>query len=185
MEPDWAALRARALEIIKQRSFRRGCIKLASGKESEYYLDMKPTMFDPEGSGLLAKLVMSKLEGVEVDLVGGLEMGAVPLVSNIVMHGATIGRPMPGFFVRKSVKEHGTQRRIEGNDLAGKNVVVLEDVTTTGESAMAAVRAAQQAGASVTLVLSIVDRQEGAASFFKAQGIPFAHLFTADEFLRA
>jgi orotate phosphoribosyltransferase len=185
MKPDWTELRARAFAIIRQRSFRRGRVKLASGKESEYYLDMKPSMFDPEASGLLAKLVMHKLEDVEADLIGGLEMGAVPLISTIVMHSRDAGRSLPGFFVRKSVKDHGTQRLVEGNDVAGKKVVVLEDVTTTGESAMAAVRAAQKAGANVTLVLSIVDRREGAAEFFRAQGIPFQHLFTADEFLRA
>jgi orotate phosphoribosyltransferase len=185
MKPDWVEIRARAFAIIRQRSFRRGRVRLASGKESEYYLDLKPSMFDPEGAGLLACLVMHELEGVEVDLIGGLEMGAVPLVSTIVMHSFDAGRPLPGFFVRKSVKDHGTQRLVDGNDVAGKKVVVLEDVTTTGESAMAAVRAAQKAGAAVTLVLSIVDRQEGAAEFFRNHGVPFGHLFTADEFLKA
>jgi orotate phosphoribosyltransferase len=160
-------------------------VKLASGKESEYYLDMKPSMFDPEAAGLLARLVMHRLEDVEADLIGGLEMGAVPLVSTIVMCSRDMGRPLPGFFVRKFVKDHGTQRLIEGNSVAGKNVVVLEDVTTTGESAMIAVRAVRQAGADVTLVLSIVDRLEGAAELFKTEGIAFQHLFTADEFLTA
>jgi orotate phosphoribosyltransferase len=185
MKPDWTELRARAFEVIKQKSFRRGRVKLASGKESQYYLDMKPSMFDPEGAGALAGLVMHRLEDVDAELIGGLEMGAVPLVATIVMHSRVVGRPLPGFFVRKSVKDHGTQRLIEGNEVAGKNVVVLEDVTTTGESAMMAVRAARKAGANVTLVLSIVDRQEGAAELFKSSGIPFQHLFTADEFLKA
>jgi orotate phosphoribosyltransferase len=185
MKPDWTEIRVKALAIIRQRSFRRGRVKLASGKESEYYLDMKPSMFDPEAVGLLARLVMRKLKDTDVDMVGGLEMGAVPLVATVVMHSRDAGRPLPGFFVRKTVKDHGTQKLVEGGDVAGKNVVVLEDVTTTGESAMTAVRAAQKAGATVTLVLSIVDRQEGATEFFKAQGIPFGHLFTAEEFLKA
>jgi len=185
MNEDLSRSRARAFAIIKQRSFRRGRVKLASGKESDYYLDLKPTMFDPEGAGLLARLVMQRLQGVDADLIGGLEMGAVPLVATVVMWSREAGRPLPGFFVRKTVKDHGTRKLVEANEVAGKKVVILEDVTTTGESAMAAVRAAQQAGATVTLVLSIVDRQEGAAEFFQRQGVSFAHLFAADEFLKA
>ncbi|HXF52908.1 MAG TPA: orotate phosphoribosyltransferase [Hyphomicrobiaceae bacterium] len=185
MKQDLSESRARAFAIIKQRSFRRGRVKLASGKESEYYLDLKPTMFHPEGAGLLARLVLHRLEGVDVDLIGGLEMGAVPLIATVVMCSGEAGRPLPGFFVRKNVKDHGTRRLVEANEVAGKKVVVLEDVTTTGESAMAAVRAARDAGASVVLVLSVVDRQEGATEFFRKQGISFSHLFTADEFLKA
>jgi orotate phosphoribosyltransferase len=95
-------------------------------------------------------------------------------------------RPLPGFFVRKSAKDHGTKKLIEGtSDIAGKNVVILDDVTTKGGSAMLAVRAAQDAGAIVTLVLSVVDRQEGAAKLFTDAGIPFQHLFTADELLKS
>jgi orotate phosphoribosyltransferase len=177
--------RKKVFDLIRAKSFSRGHYVLASGKETHYYLDMKPTMFDPEGARLLTELVLSRLEGIKVDLIGGLEMGAVPLISTIVVRSAISGRSLPGFFVRKSVKDHGTKRLIEGTGaIAGKNVVILDDVTTTGESAMIAVWAAQKAGASVTLVLSIVDRQEGATNLFKKEGVPFAYLFTADEFLK-
>jgi orotate phosphoribosyltransferase len=145
---------------------------------------MKPTMFDPQGALLLADLVLDRLEKVDVDLIGGLEMGAVPLISTIAMRSAMRGRPLPGFFVRKAAKDHGTRRRIEGtSEIAGKRVAILEDVTTTGESAMAAVRAAEAAQARVMLVLTMVDRAEGAAEFFAAAALPFAQLFSAREFL--
>lgn len=178
--------RMKAFDLIKEKSFFKGHFTLASGKVSDYYLDMKPTMFDPDGSRLLTELVLSRLEGIAVDLIGGLEMGAVPLISNIVMRSATMDRPIPGFFVRKSVKDHGTKKLIEGtSDIAGKSVVILDDVTTTGESAMVAVWAARNAGANVTLVLSVVDREEGAAQLFKKEGVLFDHLFTASAFLKS
>jgi orotate phosphoribosyltransferase len=94
-------------------------------------------------------------------------------------------RPLPGFFVRKEVKDHGTKKRVEAaGDISNKNVVILEDVTTTGDSAMHAVDAARSAGANVVLVLSMVDRDEGALEFFKQQGIPFDWLFRVGEFQR-
>ena len=109
-------------------------------------------------------------------------MGAVPLVSAVTVLSLTKPKRLPGFVVRKQVKDHGTKKTIEtGEDLNGKNVVVLDDVTTTGESAMHAVEAAQQAGANIILVLSIVDREEGAAEFYKAaEGQPSVRLTLVD-----
>jgi orotate phosphoribosyltransferase len=178
--------RAQAFNLIKDKSFSKGRFTLASGNVTDYYLDLKPTMFDPEGARLLADLILSRLEEVRVDLIGGLAIGAVPLVSHVLLRSASTNRPIAGFFVRKSVKDHGTKKLIEGtNDIAGKTVVILDDVTTTGESAMEAAEAARKAGATVALVLSVVDRQEGAMEFFQDRGIPFAWLFTASEFMRA
>jgi orotate phosphoribosyltransferase len=182
---DTAALRARAFAIIKEHSFKFGNFILVSGKASNYYLDMKPTMFDAEGSSLLARLVLDRITELQPDYIGGLEMGAVPLVAatTALSHGAQ--RPVRGFFVRKQIKDHGTQKLIDGvaNDvLRDKRVVILEDVTTKGTSAMQAVCAARAQGANVGLVLSIVDREEGAAEFFKNAGVPFDWLFRASEF---
>ena len=185
---DTLALRNKVFDIIKRLSFLRGSFVLSSGRTSNYFLDMKPTMLHPEGASLLAELVLNKLEGVKVHYIGGLAMGAVPLVSQIAMLSHARGRPVPGFFVRKAVKDHGTQKLIDGvkqGDLAGMSVVILEDVTTTGDSAMVAVKAAQDAGANIELVLSIVDREEGAAEFFAKQNIPFKWLFRASELLGA
>jgi orotate phosphoribosyltransferase len=180
-------LRAKAFRLIQEKSFSKGRYKLASGKESNYYLDMKPTMFNPEGAAALSEMILDKLAGIEVDYVGGVALGAVPLISTITMLSYLQNRPLPGFFVRKEVKGHGTMKLVEGlakgESLEGKRVVVLEDVTTTGGSSMIAVTAAQDSGAKVILVLSIVDREEGAAEFYKKIGIPFSALFTASEFL--
>ena len=140
-------LRNRVYDIIKEKSFRRGSVTLSSGKKSDFYFDMKPTMLDPEGATKLAELVLFRLKDTPV--------------------------------------EHGTQRKIEGEDISGKNVVILDDVTTTGESAMMAARAAQEAGAKVLMVMAIVDREEGAEQTFAKAGIPFLKLFAASEFLSA
>jgi len=178
--------RDRAFELIKQRSYREGEFVLASGKKSNFYLDMKPTMFHPEGANLLAELVLDKLSEANVDYVGGMAVGAIPLVTAVTVLSARTPRPLPGFFVRKEAKDHGTKRRVDAvADLHGKNVAILEDVTTTGDSAMQAVEAATAAGAQVVLVLSLVDRGEGAVEFYKAKGIPFAWLFHLNEFRTA
>src|SRR5262245_38774929 len=180
-----APRRAKLIELIKQKSFSRGTFKLASGKTSDYYLDMKPTMFSPEGADALAEMILDRAGGLQADYIGGVALGAVPLVSNATMLSHRRGRPLPGFFVRKEVKDHGTMKRIEGlskgETLAGKRVVILDDVTTTGGSAMLAVEAAREAGAQVVLVLSTVDREEGAAEFYRAQGIPFDALLTKSD----
>jgi orotate phosphoribosyltransferase len=177
-------LRKRLFDLISERSFRRGRFTLASGKESTYYFDSKPTMLHPEGAALLAELIVRELDGVEADCVGGLEMGAVPLIAPVAAKSLEKGRPLHGFFVRKAPKDHGTRQRIEGLDVGGKTAVILEDVTTTGSSALQAVEQVRAAGGRVALVLSILDRGEGAAELYAAAGVPFRSLFRAEEFLR-
>jgi orotate phosphoribosyltransferase len=184
-----AAIRAKAFALIKARSFRRGKFVLASGKTSEYYLDMKPTMFDPEGAYALAELLLDQLADVPVDYAGGLALGAVPLISTVVMLSHQRGRPVSGFFVRKEVKDHGTMKLVEGlgdgDSLQGKKVVIIDDVTTTGGSSMIAVDAAQKSGAEVILGLSVVDRDEGAAETYGKRDIPFRAVFSARDFLNS
>jgi len=180
--------RQKAFDIIKQRSFGRKKITLASGKESDFYFDMKPTMLMPEGANALAELILGRLDPKQVGYVGGLAIGAVPLLGPIAVVSYQKGRPIPTFFVRSEAKTHGTMRKLEGvmpDELRGQDVVILEDVTTTGASAMIAVEEARKAGANVILILSVVDRGEGAAEFYKEKGIPFESLFTAKEFLDA
>jgi orotate phosphoribosyltransferase len=184
-----AALRARAFALIKARSFRRGQFVLASGKTSEYYLDMKPMMFDPEGSYALAALLLDHLCDRQVDYVGGLAVGALPLISTLTMLSHQKGKPVSGFFVRKEVKDHGTKKLVEGlgdgESLKGKKVVIIDDVTTTGGSSMIAVDAAQESGAEVILGLSVVDRDEGAEACYGKRNIPFEAVFSARDFLNS
>jgi orotate phosphoribosyltransferase len=143
-------------------------------------------MLHPEGAALLAELIFERLKPLNVDYVGGMAVGAIPLVAPVAALSFREGRPLPAFFVRKDVKDHGTRKLVEGTDtLAGKNVVILEDVTTTGGSAIAAVEAARAAGGTVILVLTVVDREEGATEFFAEKKIPFDSLFKAAAFLAA
>jgi orotate phosphoribosyltransferase len=176
-------LRNKLFTLLKERAFRRGRVVLASGRESDFYFDMKPAMLDPDGARLMAELILQQLQDVTADCIGGLEMGAVPLIAPVAMRSPDFGRRLSGFFVRKAVKDHGTKKRVDGADIAGKTVVILEDVTTTGGSAMDAVKAVEEAGAKVALVLSILDRGEGAADLYAKAGIPFKALFRAEEFL--
>lgn len=184
---DRTARRARLIEIIKERSFQEGpAFKLASGKTSTFYFNMKPTMLDSEGAYLIASLILDQLENVEADLIGGLEMGAVPIASGVAAVSYTQGRKLPAFFVRKQAKEHGTQALVEGlakgESMAGKKVVVVEDVTTTGGSALKAADALRAAGAEIVSVITVVDRLDGAAETFAAAGLKFEPLLTLADF---
>ena len=182
-----SASRARLLEIIRRRSFGRGEVTLASGRKSDFYFNLKPTMMDPEGATLLAELTYEALKDDGYDYIGGLEMGAVPLAGAIAQISWIKGHPIAAFFVRKKPKEHGARLAIEGlardETLAGKRIVVVEDVTTTGGSAMKAVDTLREAGAEVALVFTMVDREEGAAETFAQAGLPFRALYQAHEFL--
>ena len=107
--------RLRLIEIVRERSFSSGGdIKLASGRTSNFYFNMKPTMLDAEGAHLIATLILEALEGARVDLIGGLEMGAVPLATAVAVASHAKGRPLQAFFVRKQAKEHGAKKLVEG-----------------------------------------------------------------------
>jgi orotate phosphoribosyltransferase len=180
--------RARLRDIIAARSFRFGqTFRLASGAESNVYFNMKPTMFDPEGAALMARLVVERLARDGIDAVGGLEMGAVPIVAAATVQSQLTGRPIRGFFVRKKAKEHGARLRIEGlaadESLKGKRIAVIDDVCTTGGSAIQAVDEVREAGGDVVLALAIVDREEGAAANFREHGLAFDALYRAREFI--
>jgi orotate phosphoribosyltransferase len=179
--------RARLADIIFARSFGRGEITLASGRKSDFYFNLKPTMLDPEGAALLAELTLDALAKDRIDYVGGLEMGAVPIAGAIAQLSFLKGTPIAAIFVRKKPKEHGAKLSVEGlakgETLKGKRVVVVEDVTTTGGSALKAVEAVRDAGGEVALVFTMVDREEGAAETFKDAKLPFRSLFRASEFL--
>lgn len=183
-----SASRARLAEIIRKRSFGRGEITLASGRKSDFYFNLKPTMLDPEGAALLAELTYEALKDDNLDFVGGLEMGAVPLAGAIAQLSWIKGHPIAAFFVRKKPKEHGARLAVEGlakgESLQGKRIVIVEDVTTTGGSALKAVEAVRDAGGEIVLVLTMVDREEGATEAFAEVGLEFRSLYKAGEFLK-
>ena len=180
--------RARLIEIVRQKSFSNDReITLASGRKSMLYFNMKPTMMDPEGAAIMSELILDKLDGVPADYVGGLEMGAVPIVSMVSPASFRRGRPLHAFFVRKQPKGHGTQSLVEGlapgETLNGKTVVVFEDVTTTGGSALKAAQVAREAGATVDTVLTLLDRQEGAKEALAGEGLKLLSLLAANDFV--
>ncbi len=183
-----SASRARLAEIIRQRSFGRGEITLASGRKSDFYFNLKPTMLDPEGAALLAELTYEGLREEKVDYVGGLEMGAVPLAGAIAQLSWLKNHPIAAFFVRKKPKEHGARLAVEGlakgETLQGKRIVIVEDVTTTGGSAIKAAEAVRDAGGIIVAVFTMVDREEGATETFTAAGLKFRSLYKASEFLK-
>jgi orotate phosphoribosyltransferase len=173
----------RLLAIIRAKSFLKGEFKLVSGAISNYYLDLKPTMFDAEGASLLADLVYEAVKGEDVAAIGGLELGAVPIVVATVARSAGSAHPIAGFVVRKEKKGHGTDNRIDGNFKSGNAVVLLEDVTTTGGSVMQAVRAVRAQGGTVRKILTIVDREEGARANLAKEGLELQSLFTARDIM--
>ena len=179
--------RARLIEIVRQRSFSTGAeMKLASGRTSNFYFNMKPTMLHAEGSHLIGALILSVIANDHADLIGGLEMGAVPIATAVATVSFASGSPIGAFFVRKQAKEHGTQSLIEGlakgETLSGRRVVIVEDVTTTGGSALMAAHAVTAAGGHVVRVVTVVDRQEGAGDAFAHAGLAFSALLTIGDF---
>ena len=174
------ARRRELLELILAVSFRRQRVVLASGRESDFYLDLRQTLMRPRGVRLAGELVLERLlAGAPVDAVGGMAVGAVPLVSAVLAAAAARdpATPLLGFFVRKQAKSHGLGRRIEGGFAAGQTVALVEDTVTTGGSTLEALDAVLAAGGRVARVLCLVDRGEGAAPAFAARGLALEALF--------
>lgn len=174
----------RLRDIIATKSFSTGGdFKLASGQSSGFYFDMKPTILDPEGAQLIAELILEAVAGENLDCVGGMAVGAIPVVAAVTMASAGSDRPLPGFLVRKEVKERGTRSQIEGNIVRKGKILIVEDVTTTGGSAMQAIEAARREGdGSVSMVVTIVDRMQGAEKFFADQNIRLIALLDKNDF---
>jgi len=186
--PDRSSHRDELFELIRARSFGRGKIMLASGRESDFYFDLRPTTLHPAGATCVGELIADAVEGMPVEFVGGLESGAVPIATAVAVASHRRGGNIQAFFVRKKAKEHGAKKMVEGlpkgQTLKGRNVVIVDDVMTTGGSSVQAINAVREEGANILLVLTIVDRLEGAAETFAAEKLPFRALYTADEFLK-
>jgi orotate phosphoribosyltransferase len=179
---DIAAKRARLREVIRQKSLLTGGdFKLASGAASQFYFDMKKTMFDPEGAALIGEVLFDLIKHDEVDQVGGLEIGAVPIATAVAMRSWP-EHPITAFFVRKEPKGHGTNKLIDGQYRDGGKTVLFEDVTTTGGSVMKAVNAVRERGGSVAKIVTLVDRLEGAKANLAKEGIELVAVFTKDDF---
>ncbi|MFC1568077.1 orotate phosphoribosyltransferase [Candidatus Margulisiibacteriota bacterium] len=148
--------------LQKTGAVKAGKFTLSSGQKSDFYVDCRKVTLHPQGAKLIGRIILEKIKGQKVDAIGGLTLGADPITAAVV----TLS-DIPGFIVRKKAKEHGTQQKIEGLIEPGWNVVIVEDVATTGASALQAIAAAEAAGARVVKVISVVDREEGAAEALK------------------
>jgi orotate phosphoribosyltransferase len=171
------ASRQRLLDLIKARAVSFGRFTLASGKQSTYYIHSKKILFHSESVALLGEALWEQTSDLDIQAVGGLEVGAIPLTTACVLRYHQEGRPMEGFFVRKQAKDHGSQERVEGVLPSKARVAIVDDVLTTGGSALQAVQEVERAGGTVVAVLCIVDRLEGARELFSSRYL-FRPLFT-------
>jgi len=168
--------------LIREKALRFGQFTLASGKTSTFYLDCKQVTLDPEGARLIGEGFLDLLAESRPDAIGGLAIGADPITAAVVTMSAVRKTPIRGFMVRKEPKGHGTQQFIEGPVFPGDRVAIVEDVITTGGSALKAVERAEAYGLKVVQVLGIIDRLEGGSEEFRRRGLPFASLFTIRDF---
>jgi orotate phosphoribosyltransferase len=173
----------RLFQLLSERSFKRGSFRLASGAMSDYYIDGKMSEVFSESAHLIGEVLYERTRDRSIDAIGGLEIGAVPLTTAAVISYQLHGRTMEGFWVRDKVKDHGTQKRIEGGLKPGFRVAIVDDVITTGSSSIKAIRAVKEVGCEVVLVLALVDRLQGAAKNFQDEGIAtFEAIFTIRDF---
>jgi orotate phosphoribosyltransferase len=164
--------------LVRELGVVHGTVTLSSGAEAEYYVDMRRVTLQHHAAPLLGRLMRVLTADWEYSAVGGLTLGADP-VAGAILHAAAaeVGTPaVDAFVVRKEAKRHGMQRRIEGPDVAGRTVLVVEDTSTTGASPLAAVRAVRDAGAVVVGVATVVDRDTGAREVIEAEGVPYRAL---------
>lgn len=170
------------IALIREKALQIGSFKLASGKMSSYYLDCRKVTLDSRGANLIADGMLELLADQLPDAVGGMAIGADPITAAIITKAGGRGLNLRGFIVRKEAKAHGTGRDVEGPVQAGDQVVIVEDVVTTGGSALAAIEKAEGAGLKVVGVLGIIDRLEGGAAAFAAKGYALKTLLTIRDF---
>lgn len=177
----------RLKEILLQKSYRKGTFKLTSGRESDFYIDGKQTTLDAEGGYLCGKLIHQAIQASpqKIGAVGGMTLGADPLVTATSLVSFLEKDPIPAFIVRKESKKHGTEAYIEGqsNIPQGARVALLEDVVTTGGTLIKVIERVERQGYTVGLVITVVDREEGGAETLAAAGYPLTAIFTKAELL--
>jgi orotate phosphoribosyltransferase len=178
---DLKALRQFLLDLFARLAYQEGDFVLSSGQRSTYYINGKQVTLNPEGALASGRLILSLLPE-DTQGVAGLTLGADPIVTAVSVVSAYENRPIPALIIRKEAKGHGTQAYIEGPSLPKHaKVVVLEDVVTTGQSAMLAVERLRAAGYTVEEVIALVDREQGGAAFYHAKELKFKAVFTISE----
>lgn len=178
--------RQRLVALLRELSFERKKVVLASGRESDFFIDCKQTVLTAEGHALAGELMFQALSELpECDAVGGVELGGCPLASAVSLVSFQKGRPLPALYVRKQQKDHGSAKLVEGDKALrpGLRVALLEDVITTGGSSLKAVKSLEAVGAKVVGILALVDRQEGGAETIEGAGLPLRSLTLKSDFM--
>lgn len=169
------------IDHIKNLAVVHGRVTLASGKEADYYVDMRRVTLDGAASPLVGRVMRELTSDLDFDAVGGLTLGADPVATAMLHSAAADGKRLDAFVVRKSEKQHGLQRRIEGADVQGRRVLVVEDTSTTGGSALTAVEAVKEAGGEVVAVAVVVDRRTEAAQRIADEGLEYRFAVSTDD----
>lgn len=180
--PELEADRQALIDLIKNEAVFHGDFTLSSGKQATYYVDMRKLTLDHRAAPQIGRLMLDLMRDIDgVVAVGGLTLGADPIANAVMHESVRAGRPLDAFVVRKEPKDHGRGRQIEGAEVAGARVIVVEDTSTTGQSALTAVRALRAAGADVVAVAVVVDRKTGAQAAIEAEGLQWLAAIDLDD----
>lgn len=178
---DVDSARARLLEIVKAKAIVHGHVTLSSGREADYYVDLRRITLDGEAAPLVGRVMSDLVKDLDFDAVGGLTLGADPVATGMLHARAAAGGRVDAFVVRKAGKAHGLQQRIEGPSIEGRRVLIVEDTSTTGASPLEAASAAREAGAEVVAVATIADRATGAAERFAEAGLEYRYVYGLED----
>ena len=173
--------REQLLSLVRELAVVHGRVVLSSGREADYYVDLRRITLSGLAAPLVGRVMLELTADLEFDAVGGLTMGADPIAAAMLHAAAAQGRRLDAFVVRKEAKAHGLQRRIEGPDVAGRRVLVVEDTSTTGGSPLTALAACREAGAEVVAVATIADRATGAGEKIEAEGVPYRFVYSLED----
>ena len=173
--------REQLLSLVRELAVVHGRVTLSSGREADYYVDLRRITLSSLAAPLVGRQLLELTADLDFDAVGGLTMGADPIAAAMLHAAAAQGRRLDAFVVRKEAKAHGLQRRVEGPDIAGKRVLVVEDTTTTGGSPLTALAAVREAGATPVAVATIADRDTGAGEKIEAEGVPYRYLYSLQD----
>jgi orotate phosphoribosyltransferase len=173
--------REQLLSLIRDLAVVHGRVTLSSGREADYYVDLRRITLSGQAAPLVGKVMLELTADLDYDAVGGLTMGADPVAAAMLHAAAAQGRRLDAFVVRKEAKAHGLQRRVEGPDIAARRVLVLEDTSTTGASPLTALQAVREAGAVPVGVAVIADRATGAAEKIEAEGVPYRFAYALED----
>jgi orotate phosphoribosyltransferase len=166
---------------VKSQAIVHGRVTLSSGREADYYVDLRRSTLSAEAAPLVGRVMLDLTRDWDFDAVGGLTMGADPIAAAMLHQAAAQGRRLDAFVVRQEAKSHGLQRRIEGPDVSGRRVLVVEDTSTTGGSPLTALAAVREAGAIPVGVATIADRATGAGEKIEAEGVPYRYVYSLED----